>query len=413
MGLADMLIKMGLTYGAKEAVDLCSQIGSAMANAAMCQSAILASDTEPFSAYNWEYISSSGYFNTVANVSTRDMVSRYGLRNSQLLTTAPTGTLSTMLGISGGIEPIFANYYTRTTKSLHNKDYTYKVYTPIVKKYMEMHSIEDDENLPEYFVTAQTLNYHNRIAMQSVWQTYIDASISSTVNVPNDFTVEQIEDLYIEAWKNGLKGITLFRDGCKRAAILNTSETKEEDGMLQITENTIPRGTIMTVPEDLTYKKYKLSTGCGKLYFFVGYDDNGVIYDCFTNTDGTGGCTINTQAVSRLLSACLRGGVPVQYIIEQLQKSGTCPSYQYARGKGKQLSKGSSCPSALGYVLKEILEDIKRENEEPIEETVVLVDQNKQVITVDNTAVCPDCGAELAYEGGCVICHSCGYSKCG
>ena len=173
----------------------------------------------------------------------------------------------------------------------------------------------------------------------------------------------------------------------------------------------------MSVPEDLTYKKYKLKTGCGKLYFFVGYDDNGVIYDCFTNTGGNGGCTINTQAVSRLLSACIRGGVPVEYIIEQLQQAGTCPSFQYARGKGRELSKGSSCPSAIGYVLQSILDEFKiEEDEKYIEEiqevTTEEVKSIKASINTNGKKVCPDCGEELTYEGGCIVCHSCGWSKC-
>ena len=152
----------------------------------------------------------------------------YGLRNSQLLTIAPTGTLSTMLGISGGIEPVYANYYERKTESLHGTDVYYKVYTKIAESYMKQHGIKSDSDLPDYFVTAMTLDYRQRIDMQSVWQTHIDASISSTVNVPNRFTVEETENLYLYAYEKGLKGITIFRDGCKRIGILNTSESKEK-----------------------------------------------------------------------------------------------------------------------------------------------------------------------------------------
>ena len=97
----------------------------------------------------------------------------------------------------------FANYYTRKTESLKGHDEYYKVYTPIVKEYMDKHELKDDSELPDYFVTAQTLDYKNRIYMQSIWQSHIDASISSTVNVPNDFTVEKVEDLYMTAWDAG------------------------------------------------------------------------------------------------------------------------------------------------------------------------------------------------------------------
>ena len=154
-----------------------------------------------------------------------------------------------------------------------------------------------------------------------------------------------------------------------------------------------------------------MSTGCGKLYLFVGVDEDGTIYDIFTNTDGVGGCTINTQANSRLLSACIRGGVPIEYVIEQLQKSGTCPSFQYAKGKGKKLSKGKSCPSAISNVLKEILEEVKTQQEELENE-----DDNEPIVTnthdITNCEKCPECGDRVRFEGGCVICPSCGWSKC-
>lgn len=136
-----------------------------------------------------------------------------------------------MLGVSGGIEPIYANYYERKTESLHGHDEYYKVYTPIVKEYMDSHGLTDDSELPEFFVTAQTLNYKERIEMQGIWQDHIDASISSTVNVPHNFSVEDVEGLYMKAWQRGLKGITLFRDGCKRMPILSTNDSDNNDAL--------------------------------------------------------------------------------------------------------------------------------------------------------------------------------------
>ena len=123
------------------------------------------------------------YFLMNTTEETRALVKEYGLRNAQLLTIAPTGTLSTMLGISGGIEPVYANYYERKTESLHGEDVYYRVYTKIVKDYMEAHRIEDDRELPGFFVTAMNLDYKQRIDMQAIWQLHVDASISSTVNL--------------------------------------------------------------------------------------------------------------------------------------------------------------------------------------------------------------------------------------
>lgn len=146
------------------------------------------------------------------------------MRNSQLLTIPPTGSVSTLMGCSNGVEPIFQISYTRKSESLHNEDTYYKVFTPIAKKYMELHGIVNEEDLPEFFVTTSNLNYKDRINVQSAWQQYIDASISSTVNVPNSFTVDEVEDLYMYAWEKGLKGITIYRDGCARSGILITDK---------------------------------------------------------------------------------------------------------------------------------------------------------------------------------------------
>ena len=229
MGLADCLIKLGLTYGEEDAIEMCDNIGFAMADSAIAASALLAKEKGAFEKCNIDEIMSTPYFKANTSEKTRELVRKYGLRNSQLLTIAPTGTLSTMLGISGGIEPVYANYYERKTESLHGTDVYYKVYTKIVESYMKQHGLRSDSELPDYFVTAMTLGYRQRIDMQSVWQTHIDASISSTVNVPNRFTVEETESLYMYAYEKGLKGITIFRDGCKRIGILNTSEKKEKE----------------------------------------------------------------------------------------------------------------------------------------------------------------------------------------
>lgn len=227
-------------------------------------------------------------------------------------------------------------------------------------------------------------------------------------------TVEDVKQLYMYAWERHLKGITVYRAGCKRAGILNADTKKtDEHPEMHKTPGKIQRGMIMDVPDDLTYRKYKLSTGCGKLYLFVGIEDTtGTIYDFFTNTDGVGGCTVNTQAVSRLLSACVRGGVPIEYAIEQLQKAGTCPSFQYARGKGKKLSAGKSCASAIANVLSDLLKELAAENGEDMREPELQAIKNGTKHTDEPVNKCPVCGAELVAEGGCNICKACGYDKC-
>ncbi|MBP3907115.1 MAG: ribonucleoside-diphosphate reductase, adenosylcobalamin-dependent, partial [Peptostreptococcaceae bacterium] len=229
MGIADMLLKLNLKYGSDESINVCDFIAKNMLNEAVKQSALLAKEKGAFKEYKEEAIFKSPFFINNVNEDIKELVKKYGLRNSQLLTIPPTGSISTMLGISGGIEPIFNLSYIRKTESLHDEDVYYKVYTPIVREYMSINNISEEEDLPDIFVSAMTLNYKERIKMQQIWQKYIDASISSTINIPYETTVEDVYEIYLNAWKAGLKGLTIFRDGCKRSGILiNEKPSKEK-----------------------------------------------------------------------------------------------------------------------------------------------------------------------------------------
>ncbi|MEW8973896.1 MAG: adenosylcobalamin-dependent ribonucleoside-diphosphate reductase [Tissierellaceae bacterium] len=228
MGAADAFIKLGIKYGSEESMSLIHQIGRTMINEALRQSALLAKEYGTFPRYKAEAVLKSPFLQSNIDKDVLALVEEYGLRNSQLLTIPPTGSVSTLIGCSNGLEPIFQVSYTRKSESLHLEDTYYKVFTPIVKDYMEANDINREEDLPDFFVTTSNLNYRDRIDVQATWQQYIDASISSTVNVPNDFTVEEVEDLYMYAWKRGLKGITIYRDGCARSGILISDEPKSK-----------------------------------------------------------------------------------------------------------------------------------------------------------------------------------------
>jgi len=226
MGAADMFIKLGVKYGSSESIEFIHKIGRTMINEALRQSALLAKDEGTFPWYKREAILKSPFLISNADEDVLELIKKYGLRNSQLLTIPPTGSISTLIGCSNGLEPIFQVSYTRKSESLHHIDTYYKVFTSIVKEYMDRNDIINEEDLPDYFITTSNLNYMDRIQVQAAWQQYIDASISSTVNVPNEFTVEEVEQLYLYAWEQGLKGITIYRDGCARSGILITNKSK-------------------------------------------------------------------------------------------------------------------------------------------------------------------------------------------
>ena len=417
MGLADCLIKLGLTYGDGEAVEMCDKIGFAMADSAIAASAMLAKELGPFEACDTEKIMSTPYFEANTTEKTRDMVRRYGLRNSQLLTIAPTGTLSTMLGISGGIEPVYANYYERKTESLHGTDVYYKVYTKIVADYMKQHGLKSDSELPDHFVTAMTLDYRQRIDMQSIWQTHIDASISSTVNVPNSFTVEETENLYMYAYDKGLKGITIFRDGCRRLGILNTSG-KSEAKKVSAGEG-LKRGEILLVTDDVVGKKRKLMTGCGSLHCIALFDPNtGALLETYLSKGSTGGCNNFMVGLSRMISISARGGIDIATIVDQLNSSGSCPSYTARRVTRKDTSKGACCPMAVGNALMDMYNEMQAELAEKAGQKTgkpaKKVPKPKAVSNDSelNRMYCPECGEPLVFEEGCNICKACGWSKC-
>lgn len=412
MGLADMLIKLGITYGEQEALELCDQIGFLMADTAIAASAMLAKEKGAFPKYRMENILSSPYFIENTSEATVELVRKYGMRNSQLLTIAPTGTLSTMLGISGGIEPVYANYYERKTESLHGTDVYYKVYTKIVENYMREFKITDESNLPEFFVTAMTLEYHQRIDMQSVWQKHIDASISSTVNVPNRFTIEETENLYLYAYEKGLKGITIFRDGCKRLGVLSTEEVKKAG---PVAGDGLKRGEIVLVTDDVLGKKRKLITGCGSLHCIALFDPHtGALLETYLSKGSTGGCNNFMIGLSRMISISARGGIDIYTIIDQLNSTGSCPSYSVRRATHKDTSKGSCCPMAVGNALLDMYNEVQQEiAQKSAKEPAKKIPKPKAVqASSRDKMVCPECGEPLVFEGGCNVCKSCGWSKC-
>ena len=419
-GLADLLIKLGIKYGSPEAIDLCDMIGHTMADMAIKTSAVLAKEYGVYPKYKPEAVEQSAFYSKNALGETKELVESFGLRNSQLLTIAPTGSLSTMIGVSGGIEPIFANYYTRKTESLKGHDEYYKVYTPIVKEYMDKHELKDDSELPDYFVTAQTLDYKNRIYMQSIWQSHIDASISSTVNVPNDFTVEQVEGLYMTAWEAGLKGVTIFRDGCKRAGILTTSSTEENDAIEET--KPLPRGYIVVADDNVIGLKRKIMSGCGSLHVVAMFDPiNGELLETYISKGSTGGCQSNLAAVSRLISLSARAGVDVYTIADQLQSCPACPSYVGRTMTKHDTSKGKCCPDAVANALIEMYKEMQEsisDGDKDISTSVKSqtikknIESKESTVDVEIKNPCPVCGEELTFEGGCNVCKNCGWSKC-
>ena len=410
MGLADCLIKMGIKYGSESSIQFCDKIGLIMMQQAILTSSELAKEYGKYPKCNAQNIVSTDFFKTHENKELKSMVETYGLYNSQLLTCAPTGTLSTMLGISGGIEPIFANSYTRKTESLHGKDVEYKVYTPIVKEYMENHNISDDKSLPEYFITSQEINFKSRVNMQSIWQKHIDASISSTINLPVSATIDDIEEFYIYAWEQGLKGATIYRSGCKREGILTTTGEKQIEEKQNELDCIVPISRNIFGKTIGTTNKYK--TACGSLYITINRDKDGNIIETFVNVSKNGICKSNIDGISRMVSVALRSGTAVEEVVDQL-KGINCAACSRALAKGEKLD-GISCPDILSKAIQNEYDSdeiyIKKTKRGKGRKKIKPVEREASEKGVGGR--CSECDGELKFEGGCVVCLNCGWSRC-
>lgn len=403
MGFADMLLKMSCQYDSARALDIIDMVGKTLVNTGLEESALLAMDTEPFPECDLRLILASTFITVLRNSNviednTIDLIKRYGLRNSQLFTIAPTGSISTMLGVSGGVEPIFATHYTRKTQSLHGEDVYYNVYTPIIQKMIDT-GVISEENVST-IATAQNIDPFDRVTIQAQWQRFIDASISSTVNVTNDTTVETIRDLYQAAWEDGCKGLTIYRAGCKKEGVLVVDTPKE-----QTMENTIHIPITDTSIDNCVAYGTQLTTGCGSLWMSVYFHKKtGQLCHIFLDKGSQGGCNSFMIGLSRMISYAGKLGGTVEGICDQLNSVPACPSYSVRTALKKDTSAGKCCPSAIGRALMELKQ---RYIEDHIEMSTGELKQEE--MTVNN---CPECGAKLNFTGGCNSCPECGWSRC-
>ncbi len=403
MGFADMLLKMGCQYDSARALNIIDMVGKTLVNTGLEESALLAMDTESFPKCENKKLLASTFIQVLKNSNvieenTINLIRQHGLRNSQLFTIAPTGSISTMLGVSGGVEPIFATHYTRKTESLHGEDVFYKVYTPIIQKMIDMELIHE-ENV-DNIATAQNIDPFDRVTIQATWQKYIDASISSTVNVTNDTTVETIRDLYQAAWEEGCKGLTIYRAGCKKEGVLVVDTPKE-----QTTENTIHIPITDTSIDNCVAYGTQLTTGCGSLWMSVYFHKKtGQLCHIFLDKGSQGGCNSFMVGLSRMISYAGKLGGTVEGICDQLNSVPACPSYTVRTVTKKDTSSGKCCPSAIGRALMELKQRYIADHNE-----MSTAELKPEEVKVSN---CPECGAKLNFTGGCNSCPECGYTKC-
>ena len=409
MGLHDTLIQLGMSYGSEESKQFVDSVCGFMFRRAVIASSKLAKEKGTFPKYNSNVLKSS----IIKKHFTDDdlsilKINRYGLRNCSLLSIAPSGSIGTMLNISTGCEPLFQISYQRKTESLNGEDMYYDVYAGIAQAYINTFNTT---NLPTFFNTSSDVNWKDRIDMQSSMQNHIDTAISSTINLPHDITCDEIEQLYLYAWEKGLKGITIFRDGCKRSGILTTDTKNDTDN--NSGNRQFPRGYIITADDNVIGLKRKIMSGCGSLHVVAMFDPvSGELLETYLSKGSTGGCQSNLAAVSRLISLSARAGVDVYTIADQLQSCMACPSYVGRTMAKHDTSKGKCCPDAVANALIDMYKEMQNSIKDDIEEQKDTFNKFPKEKKIKWTNLCPVCGETLIFEGGCNVCKSCGWSKC-
>lgn len=396
-GYATALMKLGLRYGSPETIEFTDDVFSLIFRRAVLASNELAKEFGPYPKYKEEIFDSDIIkFHFSPDEITK--LKEYGLRNCSLVSIAPTGSLATLLGESGGCEPEFALKYTRRTVGMTDgEDTYYDVYCKAAREYME---INNTKELPDYFVGSADISWQSRVLTQAVMQKHVDTAISSTVNMPNSATKDDIAHMYLLAWSSGCKGITMFRDGCKRLGILTTGNKKEEE----ISHKELKRGEIMKCADDLIGKKRKIINGCGSTHVLGFFEPvYGDLVEVFFTKGSLGGCSNYMVGLSRMVSLACRAGVSINDIQDQLNSTGACPSYAIRTATKHDTSKGACCPMAIGNALMDMWKEVQ-------EELGYLEEPKKKKIQLGE--LCPECGAILEHSGGCDICKECGYSHC-
>jgi ribonucleoside-diphosphate reductase alpha chain len=465
MGWADMLVRLGIPYSSREGVEMGRRVMAFLSQEARKASEKLAENRGVFP--EWEF-STWGPEESCARRKDGERVHpELRLRNCNLTTVAPTGTISIFAGCSGGIEPLFAVAFMRNQAGSLMPDvnpdfvriareqgwYSEELMERIATE-GHIHFEEVPEEVQRVFVTAHDIPPEWHVRMQAAFQSHTDAAISKTTNFPREATEEHVREIYELAFRLGCKGVTVYRDGSRPEQVLSTGKTgKEEESeeakarrvaleqeladtrerlhalhgdvehLKAELENRDMRAAAARQkrqrPDVLKGRTLKMNSPLGDIYVTINEDAAGRPFEVFCTLGKAGGAAFaDAEAIGRLMSLALRSGVPITSIRDQLR--GISSDRAVGLGPNKVLS----APDAIGQAIEKYLEEKDGVQAElPIHAPNPVTGEGVQAQAAPARHAdppehfmgsCPDCGAgQLAYEEGCVKCHVCGYSECG
>jgi ribonucleoside-diphosphate reductase alpha chain len=377
MGFADLLYLLGIPYDSDDAVELAERLMLEISRVAREASEELAEERGPFPNFRG---------------SIYDRPGAKKIRNATRTTIAPTGTLSLIAGVSSGIEPNFALCYQRTVNgqsvSVVNPVFeraakSRKFHRPeLMEEILTRGNLTGIEEIPEavrrVFVTALEIGPEWHVRVQAAFQKHCDNAVSKTVNLRASATAEDVQRVFLLAYKLKCKGITIFRQG-SRTAVLSTGLRDRQ--YVEVRER----------PRITSGQTEKFGTGCGSLYVVVNRDDNGLL-EVFSSLGKGGGCAASSEATARLVSLCLRSDVNPKEVVRQLRGI-RCATACSTRAAGKPVDV-LSCPDAIARAISRFL----GERDEGTHEGQALT-------------ICPRCGGQRE-PGRCGICLSCWEGGC-
>lgn len=445
-GLSDALCMLNITYGSAKSIVVIDDLMNFIAREAYRTSIELAKEKGSFPFIDKEKFIQSGFIQKHIKYDEgweqiSDDILKYGIRNAKLLSVAPCGTQSLTYGnnCSSSIEPIFSLSYNRKVKMGGQSDDDIKIVKMEDYAYKEWLKIKDTDKCivkEDVFVTALKLPIQSHLNVLKTIAFHIDMSVSKTINIPTDCPFEEVKNVYKYCWENGIKGCTIFRPNSIRQGILIADDKKETKPIRKRVE--LPRGTVIDVDDTLIGNKRKLITGCGSLHVEAFFSpETGDMMEVYLAKGSSGGCQSYMNGLSRMMSLALRGGVPIEAVVDQLGSVVTCPSYAVRKATRKDVSQGQCCPNAIGNVLMEMQRSMWNEfdgDEEEIsiitldkenipktfiESNINLTKDEKEYISKNGEIAfakrynkCPECGETLKQEGGCVSCSNDGFSLC-